>query len=82
MYSPRCKACSISAGSVRPRFSIPRTALPQDDRLLEMMGRRTLEHPAHAGVEIIAVCDGGRDELRMDGGYKKNEILGIGIITT
>ncbi len=27
MYSPKCKACSISAGSVSPRFSKPRTDL-------------------------------------------------------
>ena len=28
MYSPKRKACSISAGSVSPRFSKPRTDLP------------------------------------------------------
>jgi hypothetical protein len=42
-----------------------------------MMGR-TIEHPAHAGVEIIAVVQGGRDELRMHTVYKKNGIQYLG----
>jgi hypothetical protein len=46
-----------------------------------MMGQ-TLEHPTNAGVEIIAMCEAAVNELRMDTGYKKKGILGIGIITT
>ena len=84
MYSPKCSACSISAGSVRLRFSNKEgQSLRKNRRLIEndgkMMGR-TLEHAAHAGVEIVTVRHDD-DELWMDT-YKRTWILGIGIITT
>ena len=60
MYSPKCSACSISAGSVRLRFSNKEGTEPQEKnrRLVgndgKMMGR-TVEHASHAAVEIVTV---------------------------